>query len=513
MRISQWAVISALVICAGCSNAPPATNSGTAGAGAVEAPPPPPSAPAPRTAPAAEPAAVDPAAAVDAANARWVGDLDGMVERGIIRVLTTYSKINYFVDGGTPRGLVHDAFRLFEEELNRDLARSKKRIHVLYIPVAHDELIPALLAGRGDVVAAGTLLTEWRRQQVDVTRPTRKNVSTIIVSNREVPPVPTADDLSDRDVYLRLSDVSKTGVDAFNNRLKAAGKAAVRITAAPEVLADEDILEMVNAGLVPMTMTDDYLAEFWAQVFPNLVINRGAAVRTDGQTGMLVRKNSPQLLKALDDFLARHPEGSFERNVLLREYLKNLKHVKDAASQQERLKLERTVALFRKYGNQYDLDFLLMAAQGYQESRLDQDAKSAVGAIGVMQVMPATGKELAVGDIKDIEANIHAGVKYVRQLMDRQFAKEPMDKLNMALFTFASYNAGPARIRDLRQRAAKRGFDPNRWFNNVEVITSEVVGRETVQYVANIYKYYLAYKLLTEQRERRERAKGGNLLR
>ena len=438
----------------------------------------------------------------------WTGDLDGMINRRIIRVLTTYSKVNYFVDQATQRGLIYDAFRQFEDDLNAKLKTKNLRVQVVMVPVAHDDLIPALLEGRGDIVAAGTLLTEWRKEQVDFSNPTRKNISSIIVSGPGVPPVATPQDLAGREVYLRMSDVSKQGVDAFNASLVKDGKPPVKILPAPEVLADEDILEMVNAGLVPMTMVDDYLAEFWKQVFPKLVLNRGAVTRRNLQTGMLVRKNSPKLLSELNAFIARNPEGSLRRNVLLQQYLKSLKYVKNAASKEEIAKFERTVALFRKYGDKYNIDSLLMAAQGYQESRLDNNVKSPVGAIGVMQVMPATGKELGVGDITQLEPNIEAGIKYMRSLEDQNFANEPMDKLNKVLFTFAAYNAGPGRIKGLRQRAADRGLNPNLWFNNVEVVAAEAIGHETVQYVANIYKYYLAYKMLMDQREQRLKAVG-----
>jgi membrane-bound lytic murein transglycosylase MltF len=129
-----------------------------------------------------------------------------------------------------------------------------------------------------------------------------------------------------------------------------------------------------------------------------------------------------------------------------------------------------------------------------------------------MQVMPATGQELKVGDISQLEPNIHAGVKYMRFMIDQYFEKEPMDRLNKGLFAFAAYNAGPGRIQSLRKEAAKRGLDPNKWFNNVEVVASEKIGRETVTYVANIYKYYIAYKLITEtaeeRRKEREEVKG-----
>ena len=158
--------------------------------------------------------------------------------------------------------------------------------------------------------------------------------------------------------------------------------------------------------------------------------------------------------------------------------------------------------MFRKYAGQYDVDFLLMLAQGYQESRLDQKAKSQVGAIGVMQVMPATGKELGVGDISKLDPNIHAGVKYMRFMIDRYYKDEPMTPLNKGLMTFASYNAGPAKIRQLRQEAGRRGLDPNVWFNNVEIVAADKIGAETVTYVANIYKYHITYRLVVEDMER-----------
>jgi membrane-bound lytic murein transglycosylase MltF len=154
------------------------------------------------------------------------------------------------------------------------------------------------------------------------------------------------------------------------------------------------------------------------------------------------------------------------------------------------------------------MDFLLMLAQGFQESGLDHTVKSPVGAVGVMQVMPATGKELKVGDIGQLENNVHAGVKYMRFVIDEYYKDEPMDDLNKGLFAFASYNAGPNRMRQLRAEAQKRGLNPNLWFNNVERIASERIGRETVTYVANIYKYYIAYRLSIEEMQQRQKAKG-----
>ena len=438
---------------------------------------------------------------------KWTGDLDGMIKRRLIRVLTVYSKTGYFVDRGTQRGLAYESFQLFEEDLNKKLKNKNVRVHVAMVPVAHDDLIPALLEGRGDVVAAGKLVTEWRREQVDFTNPTRSHISSIVVTGPGAPPITTVQDLGGKEVYLRQADVSRQGVEEFNAMLAKAGKPPVKIRPAPEVLADEDILEMVNAGIVQATVMHDYIAEFWQQVFPNLVLNKGAAVRTEGQIALMVRKNSPQLVAELNTFLARYPEGSLKRNVLLQKYLKDVKYAKQATSKSEVAKFQQVVKFLRKYGDQYSLDYVLMGAQGYQESQLDHSRKSAVGAIGVMQVMPATGKDMKVGDITQLEPNVHAGVKYVRFMMDQFYANEPMDALNKGLFTFASYNAGPGRMKQMRELAAKRGLNPNVWFNNVELVVADKIGRETVQYVSNIYKYYLAYKMLLEQRDERLKAK------
>jgi membrane-bound lytic murein transglycosylase MltF len=278
----------------------------------------------------------------------------------------------------------------------------------------------------------------------------------------------------------------------------------VKIRLAPENLEAEDILEMVNAGLVKLTIAEDYIAGFWRQVFPQLTPLPHVAVRTGGEIAWMIRKDSPKLKGELDAFLVR-AERSGQHNVA--KYLKSIKWVKAATSRADLERFERAIALFRKYGDRYELDHLLLMAQGYQESGLRQEARSPVGAIGIMQVMPATGKSMRVGDIRQIEPNIHAGTKFLRAMVNEYYAKEPMDDLNKGLFAFAAYNAGPGRIGQLRRLSAQRGLDPNVWFNNVELLAAEKIGRETVTYVSNIYKYYLAYQMIAEEQAERAKTK------
>lgn len=443
----------------------------------------------------------------DATAVKWIGDLDGMIKRRLIRILVTYSRTNYFVDRGTQRGLTYDSFRLFEDDLNKKLQSKHIRVHVLFVPVGRDDLIPALLEGRGDIAAANLTITPERLKQVDFSAPSKTDVSEIAVTAPGAEPVASVEDLSGKEVYVRKTSSFYESLEKLNAEFSKTGNAPVKVRLAPEELETEDILEMVNAGLIKMTIADNQVAEFWKKVLPRMVLNPEATVRTGGEIAFMIRKDSPQLKQELNAFLAKYPEGSSTRNQLLQKYLKNTKFVKAATSKEEIAKFERTVEFFRKFAGKYDLDYFLVMAQGYQESRLDQNAKSPVGAIGVMQVMPATGKDMNVGDISQIEANIHAGVKYIRFMVDQFFENEPMDRLNKGLFAFAAYNAGPGRISQLRSLAAKRGLNPNVWFNNVEVIAAEKIGRETVIYVSNIYKYYIAYKLVAEEMEDRRKAR------
>ena len=150
----------------------------------------------------------------------------------------------------------------------------------------------------------------------------------------------------------------------------------------------------------------------------------------------------------------------------------------------------------------------MLAAQGYQESRLDNSVRSKAGAVGIMQVLPTTAGDpnVDIADVKVLENNIHAAAKYMRFVMDTYFPGARMDPFNRTMFAFASYNAGPARIAGLRRQAAGRGMDPDQWFGQVEQVAAERIGRETVQYVGNILKYYVVYRRVAELHARKEKA-------
>jgi membrane-bound lytic murein transglycosylase MltF len=503
-RVSFAVLLCAGAMLAGCSKAAPQKDAAVSGAASSDA--------AVSGAAAAEPVA-SPETTLDLPDSlrrqideTFTGDLDAMLNRRLIRAGVPFNRTFFFIDKGTPRGVSYEYINFFEQELNRKFKTGNLHVHVVLLPMPRDGLLPALQAGKIDLVVAQLTVTPTRQQLVDFSQPTRKNISEVVVTGPGAPPLASVDDLSGREVFVRRSSSYFESLTEVNKKLKAAGKAPVEIRAASESLEDDDLLEMVNAGLIPATVVDDYLARFWQQVFTDLTVHDTVALRTGGALAVAIRKNSPKLAAELDAFIAKQGLDSTFGAVINKRYLQNTKYVKNATSEVERKKFLALIDLFRRYGDKYQFDYLLMAAQGYQESRLDQNAKSAVGAIGVMQLMPETGKEQKVGDISKIEPNVHAGVKYMRFIRKSFFENEPMDDLNKGLFTFAAYNAGPGRIRQLRAEAAERGLDPNVWFGNVERIASERIGRETVTYVSNIYKYYVAYKLVTAETARKKAA-------
>ena len=442
----------------------------------------------------------------------FTGDFDELVRRRAVRIGVTFNRTFYFVDRGVQRGIAYEYGQHVEERLNKHFHTGiSNKIHVIFLPLPREVLLSALVDGKVDLVAAQVPVTPELQKHVAFSDPTRMNVKQILVTapggGDGAPAISTVEDLSGKEVFAREFGGYSKSLLLLNEVFKSQGRPPVMIREVPPNLEDDDLLEMVNAGLIPAVVVDDYLAVFWKKVFRNLIVHDSIVLRSGGTLAIAVRKNNPQLLAALNTFMGKYGLGTAFGDRIERQYLVNAKYAKSATSEKERKTFLALVALFRKYSDRYRVDYLLMAAQGYQESRLNQGARSPVGAIGIMQIMPETGKLLKVGDITELEPNIHAGVKHMRSLRDAYFENEPMDDLNKALFTFAAYNAGAGRVRQLRREAEKRGLDPNIWFGNVEQIASERIGRETVTYVANIFKYYIAYRLVVEETERRNAAK------
>jgi len=430
---------------------------------------------------------------------QFYGDLPELIERRAVRALVPYSKTFYFLDGGRQRGLAYESLKQFEKDLNESLGTRNLKVYVVIVPVSRDELISGLVDGYGDVAVGNLTITDARAQEVDFSAPLMTGVDEVVVTGpgtEGVAELESLDDLSGREIVVRRSSSYYESLERLNDRLRAAGREPARLTLANELLEDEDLLEMVNAGLVPIVVVDEHKATFWAQIFEDLVVREDLVVHTGGEIAWAFRKDSPELAKVVNEFVTTHRRGTLMGNILFNRYLKNTRWAKRALSDKGRARFKDTADLFKRFAGEYGFEWLMVTAQAYQESGLDQSMRSPAGAVGVMQMLPTTAadKNVAIDDIHVLENNVHAGVKYLRFIHDRYFAEAEMDDLNKELFAFAAYNAGPARVASLRRKAREKGFDPNVWFRNVEVVAAQEIGRETVQYVSNIFKYYIAYQ-------------------
>jgi membrane-bound lytic murein transglycosylase MltF len=439
----------------------------------------------------------------------WLGDLDGMVERGKLRVLTVLAPGFYSIDRGRPRGALVESLEPFEKFAKKHLGESAKHLKMVVIPVRRDQLLPFLVEGYGDIAIAQLKRTPRRLDLVDFSDPFRDNDKEFVIAGLAAPDIETIDDLAGQTIAVREDSSYFDSLTELNERFREEGKAPVEISLADPRLGTDDLLDMVHAGLLPATVADDFQTALWTKVFSELRTSDQLVIAEGGEVGPALRKDSPQLKALMDGFVATHRLGMTVPNVIVQRYRDRTDWVEPALKRKPFHRLQEMEALFKKYGEQYGFDWLLLASFAFQESGFNQKARSQAGAIGVMQVLPSTAADRSVGiaNIHSLENNIHAGTKYLSVLRDRYFADEALDPMQRALFTMAGYNAGPNRINRLRAEAEKRELDPNRWFGNVELVVAATVGREPVQYVGNIYKYFVAYKRVMAELDARNQAR------
>jgi membrane-bound lytic murein transglycosylase MltF len=438
---------------------------------------------------------------------RNTGDLDAMVKRRQIRALVILNPIGFFYDKGQPRGAMYETLAEFQKFVNQKLKTGKLPVTVTFLPMRSDQIEKALTEGIGDIVAFGVVVTPEREKEVEFSIPLMTDVKQIVVTGHDLGSISTLADLGGKEVYVNPLTTYYQNLQTANEGLKSSGKMPIVIKAADKNLTDDDLVQMVNAGLIPATITTQQRADLWSQVLPNIKPHPDVVIASEQKLAWAMRKNNPKLKELIDEFLGSHTVGSSFGNTLLRRYLQNTKWVRNSTSAAEMKKFQANVALFQKYAGEYDFDVLMIAAQAYQESLLDQSKRNPSGAVGIMQVIPkyAAAPPINIPNVGTADPNIHAGVKMLRNIEDTYFNDPGIDRLNKTMFVFASYNAGPNRIAQLRKKTSSMGLDPNVWFGNVELVVAKDIGQETVTYVSNIYKYYVAYKLAAEQNQLREK--------
>ena len=440
---------------------------------------------------------------------KHTNDLDDMVKRRNIRAIVMINPVSFFYEQGQPKGGMYEAMEEFQRFVNQKLKVGNPGIKVSFLPVTPAQAEAALTEGMGDIIAQGIAITPEREKVVAFSTPILKGVTQVVLSGPDFGEVNAVADLSGKTVYVNPLTTYYAHLKNLNAELAKQGKAPINVREADKNLNDDDLIQMVHAGLLPATVTTSARAGLWSKVFDNLKSYPSVPIATNIDMAFAMRLNNPQFKQLVNEFIATHGQGTSFGNTLIRRYLQNTKWVTNATSQKDMEKFLQTVDIFKKYAAQYNFDYLMLAAQGYQESKLNQSERSPVGAVGIMQVQPkfAAASPISIPNVTQADPNIHAGAKMLRNIADTYFNDPKIDPMNRTLMVFASYNAGPNRIARLRKEAADMGLNPNVWFGNVELVAAKDIGQETVTYVGNIYKYYVAYKLALEQAEIRKKAK------
>ena len=426
----------------------------------------------------------------------WFGDYLAMKKEKSVRVLIPYSITGYYLDRGREKGLTVEYMREFENSLNMGIRKEIDKVRIVLVPSKRDELISGLVNGHGDIAAANLTITPERLEKVDFSNPLRRGVRELVITRKDAPDINELADLAGMEIHVRESSSYFDSLVRANAELTQSGQSPITIVTVDERLEDEDLLEMVHTGIVPAIVMDEHKANLWLGLFDDTRSHDGFALRTGGEIGWAFRKQSPELKKVVNDFIATARVGTTLGNILNRRYYSDINRLINPKTDAYNKKLDELEKLFAKYGAKYNIDPMLLAAQAFQESRFNNNARSRAGAVGIMQLLPSTARDpnVNIRNFTQLENNIEAGAKYMRFVADRYFTDTDIPDLDRILFVFASYNAGPNRVARVRQKAK----DPTIWFDNVEWEVARAAGAEPIKYVKNIYIYYLVFSKFRE---------------
>jgi len=373
----------------------------------------------------------------------WLGDFDGMLERRLVRVLVPYSRTLYFNDKGAQRGLTAAAVRDLERFLADKFKLRGRPITVIAMPTTREKLLAGLVEGRGDIAAGNITITAARDRLVDFSDPFAEGVAEIVVTGPASPRLSTLEDLAGREVHVRRSSSYYESLRALDLRFRAEGRRPMRLTLVPDALEDEDLMDMLGAGLLKLIIVDSWKADIWAGMVRTIKPRGDLELGGESSIGWAFRSDSPKLAAVVNEYLHTYAASRAVRDEQFPQYVKELRNV---TASTDWVRFEKTIALFRKYGRIYRFDYLMLAAQAYQESRLDPDARSKSGAIGLMQLLPSTAQGIAVhtggsrfrvSDLDDPEINVRYGAWYLHHLLQK-YGDERL--------ALAAYNAGQQNV-------------------------------------------------------------------
>ena len=416
-------------------------------------------------------------------------DLAEIRSAGVLRVLINQSRNTSGQVKGQAIGSELQRLRAFEQFLNRD---SRRKLSLKLIPKAKEQLLPALLRGEGDLVVPGELLEPTSAQPVSASRALERNVPIVLVSAKGSRRYLRVQQLAGHRLTLAQGSAAAQAVAGVNQQLAERHLAPRSVDWADPSLAAEDVLEMVQAGIYPLTAVELPLAERWAKVLPKLRIDRHLQLDNQRDTHWYMSRQAPMLAATLEQFLPGYSRSA-DQDVAFVRVNRRAYRVHNPLGRSDRQKLEKLRPTLQLYGSQNNFDWLSLAALAYKESSFNPPARSGSGPNGLMQITPAAARSVGVSNSQTLAGNVQAAAKYMAMIRKRFFSSPQIAESERLAFVLAAYNMGPERVQGMRTEAKRRGLNPNQWFFQVERVALEQAGMGVVNYVGSVNKYQLAF--------------------
>lgn len=420
-----------------------------------------------------------------------VRDLAAIRSSKVLRVLVNQSRNSSGDVKGQEIGIEYQRLQAFEQYLNGH-SRNGQKVKFKIIPKAKNQLLAALQRGDGDLVAPGELLDTGSAKGINASEPIIPDVPLVLVGVRGGRTFKNVEQLSGRTLSLPAGSMADEALHQVNQQLALRKLAPIKIEWVDPSLAVEDVLEMVQAGIYPLTLVEQPIAERWARVMPRLRVDRNLTLRTHDNISWFVRQDATMLKASINDFLKTY-KPSANQDLAFEKAYKNMYRVNNPLVRTNLQRLEKLRPMLQRHADAQDMDWLDLAALAFKESKLDPAAKGSGGATGLLQITPSAAKRVGVSDIQNADRNVQAGARYMALIRSKYFASPRVNERERMAFVLAAYNLGPERVQSMRDEARRRGLNPNQWFFQTERIAMEQGSAGVVSFVNSVNKYYLAF--------------------
>jgi membrane-bound lytic murein transglycosylase F len=435
-------------------------------------------------------------------------DLKDIKERGVLKAMVVYSSTSYFLYRGQAMGFEYELLQQLAEDLDLELE--------LVVSDDLDSQFEVLNKGDVDIIAHGMTITNQRKWEVDFTeylyltkqvlvQKKPDNYRKLRWSSLQKKLVKNPIELIGDTVSIRKNSSYYERVKSLSNEIGG----TIHIDTLDSQLSTGEIIDMVADGEIKYTIADENLARINASYRP--ILDIGVPISFTQRIAWVTRKKAKDLNARVNEWILKH-RNTTEYRVIYNKYFQNKRSFRRRSKSDYYSLNNKQISnyddIIKTQAEKIDWDWRLLASQVYQESKFNPNAKSWAGAVGLMQMMPATALDLEINNPKDPAQSIKGGTAYLKQIYDK--FDEILDKSDRQKFTMASYNCGYGHVLDAQRLAEKNNLNPKVWDDNVEKMILKlrlpkyynlpevkygyVRGTEPVKYVREIFDRYGHYK-------------------